>query len=83
MAALAVVLALLLPADALAQSRTYYSADGKVSARSNTGSNRAITFYDASGRVTGRASTSGNTTTTYDASGRRTGSTTTTKPARR
>ena len=47
----------------LAQSRTFYGADGRVSGRSITGSNGSTTFYDASGRVTGRSTTSGNLTT--------------------
>ena len=35
----------------LAQSRTFYGADGRVSGRSITGSNGSTTFYDASGRA--------------------------------
>jgi len=80
MARLAVVLALLMPTDALAQSRTFYDASGRVSGRSTTGSDGSTTIYDASGRVTGRTSTSGNQTTIYDASGRNVGRVTTTKP---
>ena len=81
MAGLAALLALLIPTDALAQSRTYYDGSGRVTARSTTGTNRATTYYDASGRVTARTSTnSTGTTTTYDASGRRVGTITTTKP---
>jgi YD repeat-containing protein len=75
-----IVLALLMPTDALAQSRTFYGADGRVTGRSITGSSGATTIYDASGRVTGRTSTSGNQTTIYDASGRTVGRVTTTKP---
>ena len=82
-AALLVLIALL-PTGALAQSRTFYGADGRVTGRSTTDSAGSTTIYDASGRVTGRSSTSSNgTTTIYDASGRQVGSTTTTKPQRR
>ena len=75
------VLAALLPTGALAQSRTYYGADGRVSRRSITDSGGAVTFYGADGRVTGRAVTdSQGTTSIYDASGRKTGSVTGPKP---
>jgi YD repeat-containing protein len=77
MAGLAIVLALLMPTEVLAQSRTFYDASGRVTGRSITGSSGATTIYDASGRVTGRTSTSGNQTTIYDASGRNVGSVTT------
>ena len=80
MAGLAIVLALLMPTEVLAQSRTFYDASGRVTGRSITGSNDSTTIYDASGRVTGRTSTSGNQTTIYDASGRNVGRITTTKP---
>ena len=76
-AALAIVLALLLPTHALAQSRTFYDSSGRVSGRSSTGTNGATTFYGADGRVTGRTSTSGNTTTVYGAECRKAGSVTT------
>ena len=80
-AGLAIALALLMPTEALAQSRTFYDASGRVTGRSITGSNGSTTIYDASGRVTGRTSTSSNgTTTIYDSDGRRVGSVTTTKP---
>ena len=42
-AALAIVLALLLPTHALAQSRTFYDSSGRVSGRSTTGTNGATT----------------------------------------
>jgi len=75
-ASLAIVLALLMSTEGLAQSRTFYGADGRVTGRSTTGSNGATTFYDASGRNTGRSTTdSQGTTTLYDASGRRVGTT--------
>jgi YD repeat-containing protein len=64
---------LILPTAALAQSRTYYDAGGRVIGRSATDSQRSTTYYDAGGRVSARASSSGNTTTIYDAAGRRTG----------
>ena len=75
-AGLAIVL-LLMPTAALAQSRTFYGADGRVSDRSITGSNGGTTFYGADGRVTGRAATSGNTTRFYGADGRGVGTVTT------
>ena len=45
--AMAIVLALLMPTQVLAQSRTFYGADGRVSGRSITGSNGSTTSYDA------------------------------------
>ena len=66
------MLALFIPTDALAQSRTFYDSSGRVSGRSTTGTNGATTFYGADGRVTGRTSTSSNTTTIYGADGRNT-----------
>jgi YD repeat-containing protein len=80
--AIAAIVLMLMPTDALAQSRTFYGADGRVAGRSTTGSNGATTFYDASGKVTGRSSTSGNQTTIYGGDGRRTGTVTTTKQGR-
>jgi YD repeat-containing protein len=79
LAGLAIVLTLLMPTDALAQSaRTFYGADGKVLGRSITNSDGVTTYYDAAGRITGR--TSGDTHTIYGADGRVVGSITTTKP---
>jgi YD repeat-containing protein len=46
-----IVLALLMPTDALAQSRTFYDASGRVTGRSTTDSNGATTFYDSGHRV--------------------------------
>ena len=67
----------LLPCDALAQQRTVYGPDGKVTGRVTTDSQGSTTIYDAAGRVTGRTSTdSQGTTTIYDAAGRRTGTVT-------
>ena len=82
LAGLAIVLALLIPTDAMAQSaRTFYGADGKVLGRSITDSDGVTTYYDAAGRITGR--TSGDTHTIYGADGRVVGSVTTTKPVRK
>ena len=78
LAGLASVLALLMPTDALAQSRTFYGADGKVLGRSITDSEGVTTYYDATGRITG--CTSGDTHTIYGADGRIVGTITTTKP---
>ena len=79
--AVAIVLALLMSSAAMAQQRIYYGADGRVSARESTGSDRSTTLYGADGRATARTSTdSTGTTTTYDAHGRRIGTVTTTKP---
>ena len=81
-ARLAIVL-VLMPTAALAQSRTFYDASGRVTGRSTSGSNGSTTIYDASGRVTGRTSTGSNgTTTIYGSDGRRVGSVTTTKQGR-
>jgi YD repeat-containing protein len=76
-AGLTIALALLMPTDALAQSRTFYGVDGKVTGRSATDSGGSTTFYDASGRIAGRSSTSGNQTTIYGSDGRRVGTVTT------
>ena len=75
-AGLAIALALLMPTDALAQSRTFYGVDGRVTGRSTTDSGGSTTFYDASGSITGRSSTSGNQTTIYGSDGRRVGTVT-------
>jgi hypothetical protein len=53
-----IVLAMLMPTEVQAQSRTFYGADGRVTGRSITGSGGATTIYGADGRVTGRTSTS-------------------------
>ena len=67
----------LLTCDALAQQRTVYGPDCKVTGRVTTDSQGSTTIYDAAGRVTGRTSTdSQGTTTIYDAAGRRTGTVT-------
>ena len=76
-AGLAIALALLMPTDALAQSRTFYGVDGRVTGRSATDSGGSTTFYDASGRIAGRSSTNGNQTTIYGSDGRRVGTVTT------
>jgi YD repeat-containing protein len=81
LAGLAIVLALLMPSDALAQSRTFYGADGKVLGRSITDSDGVTTYYNAAGRITGR--TSGDTHTIYGADGRIVGSFTITKPVQK
>ena len=78
----AAIVLVLMPTEALAQSRTFYDADGRVAGHSTTDSNGSTTFYDASGKVTGRSSTSGNQTTIYGGDGRRTGTVTTTKQGR-
>ena len=75
-AGFAIVLALF-STDALAQSRTFYGADGRVTGRSITGTSGSTTYYGADGRVTGRTSTgSSGTTTIYDKTGRKAGSVT-------
>lgn len=69
------VLLALLPSAALAQQRTIYGADGKVSGHITTDSQGSRTVYDAAGRIVGRTSTdSQGTTTIYDAAGRKVGS---------
>ena len=70
------ILLLLVSTNVMAQQRTFYDANGRVTGRQATHSNGSTTIYDASGRVTGRTSTdSQGTTTIYDASGRKIGST--------
>lgn len=79
-ACVAIVL-LLMSGNALAQSRTFYGPDGKVSGGSITDSGGATTFYGANGKVSGRATTdSQGTTTIYGADGRKVGSYTGPKP---
>lgn len=76
-ACVAIVLALV-SSDALAQSQTFYGADGRVTGRSSTDSQGSTTFYGADGRVSGRASTdSQGTTVLYGSDGRRVGTVTT------
>ena len=53
----------LLTCDALAQQRTVYGPDGKVTGRIATDSQGSTTIYDAAGRVTGRTSTDSQGTT--------------------
>ena len=68
--AAALALAVLLPATALAQQRTIYGADGKVTGRVATDSQGSV--------FVGRTSTnSQGKTTIYDVNGRKTGSVTT------
>jgi YD repeat-containing protein len=70
------ILLLLVSTNVLAQQRTFYDANGRVTGRQATHSQGSKTIYDASGRVTGRTSTdSQGTTAIYDASGRKIGST--------
>jgi hypothetical protein len=54
MKAIAAIELMLKSTEALAQSRTFYGADGRVTGRSITGSSGATTIYGADGRVTGR-----------------------------
>ena len=64
----AIVLALLMPTQVLAQQRTIYGADGKAVARSTTDTQGTVTTYDAGGKVISRETRDG---TIYDgASGR-------------
>ena len=42
-----IVLAMLMPTEVQAQSRTFYGADGRVTGRSITGSGGSTTIYDA------------------------------------
>ena len=56
-AGLAIALALLMPTEALAQSRTFYDALGRVSGRSITGSNGTTTIYASDGRRVGSVTT--------------------------
>jgi hypothetical protein len=69
---LAIVLALL-PAGALAPTRTYRDTLGREVGRSTTSGN-TTTFQDGWGHQTGRSVRNGNgNVTTYDASGRQIG----------
>jgi YD repeat-containing protein len=78
MKAIAAIVLMVMPTGVLAQSRTFYGADGRVTGRSSTNSSGATTIYDANGRVTGRTSSgSSGTTTIYDAGGRSVGTVTT------
>ena len=71
-----IALAMLMPTDALAKSRTS-TTYGRATGRSATDSGGSTTFYDASGRIAWRSSTSGNQTTIYGSDGRRVGTVTT------
>ena len=71
---IAFALLVLTAASAEAEQRTFYGGDGKVVARSVTGSNGAVTHYDANGKVIGREATTRSGTTVYDAAGRKAGS---------
>jgi YD repeat-containing protein len=51
-----IAIALLLATPAMAQQRTIYGADGKVTARAATDTQGTTTIYDAAGRVTARIS---------------------------
>lgn len=76
-AGLTVALALLVPTAVLAQQRTIYGPDGRVSGREVTSSSGATTIYGPDGRVTGRTSTdSQGTTTIYGGDGRKAGTVT-------
>ena len=66
MAALAVVLAMLMPTDALAQSRTFYGSSGRVLGCSITDSDGATTCRTHQRRT----SAGGDTMTIYGADGR-------------
>ena len=62
----------LLTCDALAQQRTVYGPDGKVTGRITTDSQGSTTIYDASSKVTGRTSIdSQGTTALNDNAGRK------------
>jgi len=76
---LAIILLLVVTPAHAQTSRTIYGSDGRVEARTSTGTNGATTIFDARGRVTGRTATdSQGTTTIYDAAGHKAG--TVTKP---
>jgi hypothetical protein len=62
---IAAALLALVTSGAKAEQRTYYGSDGKVTARSVTGSNGAITVYGRDGRVVSREATGSNGTTTF------------------
>jgi len=63
---------LLMPAMALAESRTYHDASGRQTGRSVTTGGKT-TYYDHLGRNTGRAVTSADRTIVYDRMGRQVG----------
>jgi len=63
---LALVLALFLPTQVLAQQRTIYGTDGKPIARSTTDSQGTITLYGSDGRVVSRETTTPSSSTVYD-----------------
>jgi hypothetical protein len=64
--ATAILLALLMPAVAVAQQRTIYGADGKAVARSTVDTQGTVTTYGADGRVISRESNTHSGTTIYD-----------------
>ena len=69
--AAALALLMLWPHDLRAESTTIYGRDGRVQARTHTGSNGSTTVYGSDGRVQGRTSTGSNgTVTIYGSDGR-------------
>ena len=70
---LALLVALLLPQMAVAQTETFRDASGRIIGTASRDANGTRTFRDGSGRTTGTATTDSNGTTTFrDASGRTT-----------
>ena len=74
---LALLVAVLLPWPAAAQTQTFRDSMGRVTGTASRDANGTVTYRDGSGRMTGTATRDANGTTTYrDASGRITGTAT-------
>ena len=68
---LALLVALLLPQMAEAQTETFRDASGRVTGTASRDANGTVTYRDGSRRMTGTATRDANGTTTFrDASGR-------------
>ena len=61
------IVALLMPAEAMAQGRTLYGSDGRVVGRSTTDSAGTTTLYGADGRAITRETNTRGGSTVYDA----------------
>ena len=75
---LALLVALLLPQMAGAQTETFRDASGRITGTASRDANGTVTYRDGSGRMTGTATRDANGTRTFrDGSGRTTGTATT------
>jgi hypothetical protein len=62
---LALLVALLLPPSAGAQTQTFRDASGRISGTANRDANGTVTYRDSMGRITGTSTRDANGTRTY------------------